>query len=65
MIGDKSRDQEATWEFLDRRIEDVVGAGSSINFVSFSVDSTLSIDQESAKRSQYRGQFYRNNSEAL
>lgn len=30
MIGDRSRGQEATWEFLDRRLEDVVTAGSQI-----------------------------------
>ena len=34
LIGDRSRGHEATWEFLDRRIEDVVSAGSGINFVS-------------------------------
>jgi hypothetical protein len=37
MIGDRSRGQEATWEFLDRRISDVVQTGSSINFVSLNL----------------------------
>ena len=27
MVGDKSRGQEDTWEFLDRRISDVVTTG--------------------------------------
>ena len=31
MIQDKSRGQEATWEFLDRRIEDVMFMGANIN----------------------------------
>jgi len=35
MIGDRSKGQEATWEFLDRRIKDVVSVGGNINFVSF------------------------------
>jgi hypothetical protein len=33
MLGDKSRGQEATWEFLSRRMEDVVSSGSAINYV--------------------------------
>eukprot|EP00347_Sterkiella_histriomuscorum_P022999 403336342 len=31
LIGDKSKNQEATWEFLDRRLDDVVQAGASIS----------------------------------
>jgi len=34
MIGDKSKEQAATWEFLDRRLKDVVSAGTSINTVN-------------------------------
>jgi hypothetical protein len=37
MIGDKSKDFEATWEFLERRIDDVNNAGSNINFVRISI----------------------------
>ena len=33
MIGDRSKNQEATWEFLDRRLDDVVEAGININMV--------------------------------
>ena len=35
MISDKSQGLKATWEFLDRRIDDVTNTGQSINFVRF------------------------------
>ncbi|TNV76848.1 hypothetical protein FGO68_gene6142 [Halteria grandinella] len=50
MIGDRSKGQEATWEFLDRRVDDVVSAGQNINFtrnflsaVSIGVNSIATI----------------------
>ncbi|CDW88966.1 UNKNOWN [Stylonychia lemnae] len=63
--GDKSKNQEATWEFLDRRLQDVVTTGSQIGLVISLSFHTFLIGKKLIKCNDNRGQQYRNDIQAV